>query len=184
MNPHLKFLIDRENTRIDALRAQIAKRERNIKMLLELAQDDGEDPGPLPAEQTPKSAVAVANTSVDDSPVGAETTAPPEVETHRFPKKISANSLKLLWYFGQGPKTLDEAVAFSEEEKLGMDRRNISSFANVYRSKFGLVESPAVGLYRLTGRGREFVQERYKPTEVLAKGPSEDHEESSIEGLV
>lgn len=173
MNPHLKFLIDRENTRIDALRAQLAKREGNIKMLLELAQDDGEDLGPLPVEQTPKSAVAAENTSVDDSSAGAETTVPPEVETHRFPKKISANSLKLLWYFGQGSKTLDEAVAFSEAEKLGMDRRNISSFANVYRSKFGLIESPAVGLYRLTSRGQEFVQSRDVPREASAVDPAD-----------
>ena len=180
MNPHLQHLIDRERARIATLHQRIAKREQYIKMLLELAQEDEEDLGPLSAAQVAKNDAAEALPGIEASSTIIEPTEPVEAENHTFPKKISANSLKLLWYFGQGQKTLDEATDFSKAEGLGMDRRNISSFANIYRNKFGLIESPAVGMYRLTSRGQEFVDSRYRPVE----SPVEEHKGFSAEDLV
>lgn len=175
MNPYLRKLIERERSRVADLQKRIEHYERRLNMLLELSQDDEEDPSLVPV--TPAAhddAVATAPApGVQDPSETVENAGGSEAKDLALPKKISANSLKLLRYFGQGQKTLDEATAFSKDEGLGMDRRNISSFANIYRNKFGLIESPAVGLYRLTSRGKDFVESRYKPIDVPAVDPAD-----------
>jgi len=173
MNPYLQQLIERERSRIADLRKRVEHYERRLNMLLELSQDDEEDPLLVPVTQADQGNAETVVPDMNDSSDKIADVGTPETEGYALPKKISANSLKLLWYFGQGQKTLDEATNFSNAEGLGMDRRNISSFANIYRNKFGLIESPAVGLYRLTSRGHEFVQSRYVPSEASAVDPAD-----------
>lgn len=180
MNAYLQQLIERERSRISSLRQRIEHYEQRLCMLIELSQDDEKDTSIVPSTQTVQSDAVAAAPGVNDLSDKIENAGIPETKDHPLPKKISANSLKLLRYFGQGQKTLDEATAFSEEEGLKMDRRNITSFANIYRNKFGLIESPAVGRYRLTDKGQEFVRDRYGLTET----PNETAEADPAADLV
>lgn len=170
MNPIYQQLIDREQSRIDMLQRRIAHHKQRIETLLELAQDDEDELGAAPAQQADRPDGGIEITPSES----AETASASRAERYRLPKRITTNSLKLLWFIGQGEKTLDEAVTFSESENLGMSRRDISSFANIYRNKFGLIESPALGLYRLSKIGHEFVQNRYRPVEATANDSAED----------
>lgn len=173
MNPYLQQLIERERSRIADLCKRAEHYEQRLNMLLELSQDDEDDPLLAPVTQADQGDAKTVALDMNDSSEKIADAGAPETKGYALPKKISANSLKLLWYFGQGQKTLDEATHFSDAEGLGMDRRNISSFANIYRNKFGLIESPAVGLYRLTSRGKDFVESRYKPIDVPAVDPAD-----------
>lgn len=166
MNIVYSQLIERERSRIEALRRRIAHHEQRIRTIEELAaEDDENDSLPDQSAASPGSATMISPPD-DREQQGGNAPADPQASP-RLPSRISTVSLKLLAFIGQeeGGKTLDEVVSYSEEQGLGQSRKDISSFANIYRNKFALLDSPALGLYRLTERGVEFVRERYKPSE-------------------
>lgn len=165
MNIVYSQLIERERSRIEALRKRIAHHEQRIRTIEELAaEDDENDSSPDPSAASLGSATTVSSAN-DREPQGGNVSVDPQAL--RLPSRISTASLKLLAFIGQeqAGKTLNEVVSYSEEQGLGQSRKDISSFANIYRNKFALLDSPALGLYRLTERGIEFVRERYKPSE-------------------
>lgn len=167
MNIVYSQLIDRERSRIEALRRRIAHHEQRIRTIEELAAEDDENDLSSDRLAASPDSATISSVAADgrelrggDVPVDAQTSL-------RWPSRISTATLKILAFIGQeeGGKTLDEVVSYSEEQGLRQTRKDISSFANIYRNKFGLLDSPALGLYRLTERGIEFVRERYKPSE-------------------
>ncbi|KGD95268.1 MULTISPECIES: hypothetical protein [Achromobacter] len=166
MNIVYSQLIERERSRIEALRRRIAHHEQRIRTIEELAaEDDENDSPPDQSAASPGSATMISPPDDREQQGG---NAPVDLQASpRLPSRISTASLKILAFIGQeeGGKTLDEVVSYSEEQGLRQTRKDISSFANIYRNKFGLLDSPALGLYRLTERGIDFVRERYKPSE-------------------
>ncbi|WP_313387601.1 hypothetical protein [Achromobacter aegrifaciens] len=181
MNIVYSQLIDRERSRIEALRRRIAHHEQRIRTIEELAaEDDENDSSPDPSAASLSSATTVSSAG-DREQQGGNVSVDPQAP--RLPSRISTASLKLLAFIGQeqAGKTLNEVVSYSEEQGLGQSRKDISSFANIYRNKFALLDSPALGLYRLTERGVEFVRERYKPSEQetssAAQTAATDHDD-------
>jgi len=163
MNTVYSQLIDRERSRIEALRRRIAHHEQRIRTIEELAAEDDENDSLL--DQS--AASPVIESSADDRQSQGGVVLEDTQASPRLPSRISTASLKLLAFIGQeeAGKTLNEVVSYSEEQGLAQSRKDISSFANIYRNKFALLDSPALGLYRLTERGAKFVRERYKPSE-------------------
>lgn len=150
MNPIYQQLIDREQAKVSLLHLKIARHEERIATLKELAMEDDEETslqtdarGHSPASPTP----AVVGRS-DQS------------EEQRYPSRISDANFRLLQYIGTNVRSLNELEAFCAESDLGMKRKDITSFANVYRKRFGMLDSPAVSHYQLTERGKQFVSER------------------------
>jgi len=153
-------LIDRESSRIESLRQRIARHEQRIAVIREMAEDDEREVKGAPNASRAGDAERIDQQTSYGEPdpiVGTK-----RVRVPRFPTRISAASLQLLAYLGADGKTLDELVTFASEAGLGMDRGSIRSFANIYKTKFGLVESHAPASYRLTEAGQLYLVEHYK----------------------
>lgn len=144
-------LIERERSFIATLQGKIAHHERRIAMIEELARDEADDQGPLllaaPPDQPER---RLAGGFREAGQAG-----------FRDPKRnISESNVKLLQYIGTVGRSLDDLEAFANEAGLNMERNAIRSFANIYRTRFGFIESPSLGHYRLTPRAVEFLQLR------------------------
>jgi len=152
MNPIYQQLIDREQAKIVLLQGRIARHEERIATLRELAVEDEEECGAQvdPGSNAPSASLASPEVQGEQS------------DELRYPSRISRANLLLLQYIGTSGKSLNELEVFCTELDLGMKRKDITSFANVYRKRFGMLDSPAVSHYQLTERGKQFVSDREK----------------------
>lgn len=167
MNPIYQQLIDREQAKISLLQGKITRHEERIATLRELAMEDEEESG---------SSLQAGNNS-SPSPAYVPAGQGERTDDLRYPSRISDAILQLLQYIGTSVRSLDELEAFCIDSNLGMKRKDITSFANVYRKRFGMLDSPALSHYQLTERGRRFVNARVKnatPAQEVASVPSVD----------
>ena len=82
-----------------------------------------------------------------------------ESETVRKPgKKISDKTVAILKYFGSGGHFIKDAVTYSKDNNIGLDENNIRNLAMNYTKKFGYLESPSRGFYRLTELGQNSIK--------------------------
>ncbi|WP_368934856.1 hypothetical protein [Alcaligenes faecalis] len=172
MNNVYQQLIQKERSRIEALQRRIARHKQRIETIEELAaEDDCDVEGGSPLSRVEEAAAKPTarhegQLSVDNGQKSASLVGSSEAQP-RFPSRVNAKTLRLLAFLGEDAagKTLDELVEYSDSACLGMTRKDITSFANVYRTRFDLLMSPAVGFYRLTESGQKFISERLAPSE-------------------
>ena len=156
MDPMYQQLIDRELARIDALRRRIAHHEAKVATLRQLADDDVDEFSEQEKQPVAVEASAPAEGQSDES----YHQQPLAIEFRDPRRMISKSNLALLRFIGSSGKSLDELEQYAEMFEENMDRGALRSFANVYRTRFGFLQSPANSFYRLTERGERYLSEQ------------------------
>lgn len=141
---HLQDQIKIEQQRIAVFEAKIAHCKKRIESLEFLIRDSDDEMDTLAS-----SAVIVSQ----QKPSGSA-----GVTGGSRKRPINEKSKKLLQYIGKEGKATKQLVAFSDEQKLELSDQNIRNFAMIFRKRYGLLESPHPGFYRLTEAGQNAIK--------------------------
>lgn len=144
---HLHEQIAIERQRIAVFEAKIANCKKRIESLEFLIRDSDDELDTL-----------ASNTANINSRHGGQIThGVGEAKSSTRKRPIGEEQLKLLKFIGSDGKALKDLVVFSKEKNLGMNDTYLRNFASIYRKRYGLLESPHTGFYRLTVAGQNAV---------------------------
>jgi len=145
---HLHEQIAIEKQRIAVFEAKIANCKKRIESLEFLILDADDELDTL-----------ASNTAKIGSHHDAQTTyGMAESKSGTRKRPIGEAQLALLKFIGSDGKALKELVAFSKEKNLGMNDTYLRNFASIYRNRYGLLDSPHMGFYKLTEAGKNAIK--------------------------
>lgn len=146
---HLQDQIEIEKQRIAVFEAKIANCKKRIQSLEFLIHDSADELDTLASSTATISTIHSGQLSIggnSGSAVGARKRA------------IGTEQIKLLKFIGPDGKQLKELIAFSKENGLDMNDTYLRNFASIYRKRYGLLENPHPGFYRLTEAGQNAIK--------------------------
>lgn len=164
MTTPLDTLIAGEQAKIDLLRAKIVECERRVTMLRAMQSDDDIDvvlarriQGPSTASDSPpKDAFGVVVADIH----GVNFVAPsPKLRLAATPKKtLNTTTLKLLRYADGANKSIDDFLAYAEQNGINKGRQGMRAFLHQYKAAYGLLDSERAGHYRLSAAGADYLK--------------------------
>lgn len=137
---HLLEQIAVEQQRIAVFEAKIANCKKRIESLEYLLQDSDDE---LDTLASISSVTGIPVTPQKNAKTGGYVRTKPMGEKQR----------RLLKFIGKDGKALKEMFDFANANNLGMTPQNIRNFAMIYRKRYGYIESPHTGFYRITESG-------------------------------
>lgn len=178
-------LIQQEQAKIAVLRAKIEECERRVELLQSFVNADELDvlltrnvlaPGetlgksetvpmpklrpllpPLPAHLD--AALQTFGNNLSDPSSSVE-----------YPKRaLTSDALAILRFIGERDRTLDELEEFCRSQGMEQNRGALRSMMSSYKKKHGFIESAQSGVFQLTKRAVEFLDEHYP--EVQSETP-------------
>lgn len=162
-NPYAS-LIEQEQAKIALLKAKIAECERRIEVLGSFLDADDLD------TLLSKSLAPESQKNVGNAPVAFVQPIVPAAtqrvssgqESYGDPKRrLSEDVQRILRYVGLEGKTLDEVESYCASQQLPHNRGTIRSLMSNYKLKHGFIDSPALGLFKLTERALAYLDSRY-----------------------
>ena len=142
MTTHYQQLIEDEQLRIKQLEAELAKHRALLQALMTV---EG-------------SAVTV------ETPVTVQTASaliPVESKSGRLPAYIRKESLPLLRSIKDRALSADAIALFCRQVGVNIDREAVLFRLGLYRRNYAMVKTVSHGFYRLTEKGRRYLEERY-----------------------
>lgn len=156
-------LIAQENAKIDLLRSKIQECERRIDVLRSFVAADEQDAfliQSLGSNQNSPSISERASAHNDAS-----------LEPHGLPqRRLNDQTVSTLRFIGRDGKTLAQLLEYSKQQGWSQSNGALRSFATNYRQKFGFIDSPHNGFYRLTEVGEKYLASNYP--ELQGETPS------------
>ena len=167
MNSLYADLIAKERAKIEVLRTKIDACEKRIAVLQSMDGDDDldkllEKQVGQSAEKQPTEdlfADGKLGTSLEDATqsnmVESEGQTVPPME---FPRRaLDPKTLKILRFASTTDKSIGDFYAFVNSNGILWERRRIKSFLNLYKSRYGLLESDRKGFFRLSAHGVSYL---------------------------
>ena len=163
MDTPLNTIIAGEQAKIELLRAKIVECERRIEMLRAMQADDDIDAVLMRRLQ----ASATSASSAKDAPNTAEKAfsrtalfvASSMAKVAAPPKKtLTGTTLKLLRYAEGADKSIDDFLAYADQNGIDKGRQGMRAFLHQYKAVYGLLDSDRAGHFRLSAAGADYLK--------------------------
>lgn len=156
MTENYQEIIEAEQLRIEQLETELTQHRALLQALMIVEGHTAPATAPTSTE------TALAETSLKNN------------KTCRLPAYIHKESLPLLRSIKDQALSADAIALFCRQVGVNIDREAVLFRLGLYRRNYAMVETVSHGFYRLTEKGRRYINKRYPEISQIARNQT-DH---------